>query len=1182
MYKIYQRILCDRPGRVKEILFIMRLTVLLLIASMLQVSANSFGQQVTLHKNKVALEEVFKEIMVQTGYNVLWQPDKLKKAKPVSVNFNNTGLKAALNELLVNQPFTYTIDGNTIVIKQQEKGVLNSTFDLINNLLNVISVRGVILDENNNPISGATVRVKGTKMVVVTNERGVFEIAGLDKDAVLSISFIGYKSVEVKASSASFPLKLEPSLEGLQEVMINTGYQTLPLERSTGSFGVVSEKVLNQRIETNILNRLEGTVPGLFMYKGAVTVRGLSTIYGEQQPLYVVDGFPYEGNIDYLNTNDIVSVVLLSDAAAASIYGTRAANGVIVITTRLGSAKKLTVNYNSSFFITPTPDASYLNFMNAKEVVDLQEELFNKKTPADFDYTSKYALPKAVDALARHQAGKLTTPQLNDILNNLRTLDAQSQFNKFLLQNHIKQQHNFSASGGNDINQFNLSLNYIKTRTHNIGSNYENTNISLRDQAKVFKWLTADVGVTTNLGKSKSSPINGLGYYSYLPYEVLKDKEGNNVPWNYFKSKTEIDRLKGLGLYDETYNPLEELDRSDISNRSNYVRLQGGFNVAFMKGLKLDVKYQTEIGNVYYKTLESGDAYGVRQMINDATTIKEGVITRNVPDGSQIYETRGDSRSYTVRAQLDFNRDLSTKSQITAIAGAEQRATHNTSTASHRMGFNERNQKFIPVNSADLRVLKGTESLTGDFNYDEAQYNGFYDNENRYISFYANAGYSYDNRFNLTGSVRIDDSNLFGTNPKYRYVPLWSFGGSWKLSNERFLESTSSWLNNLNLRLTYGLSGNVAKNVGPFLLAASEYNIETKAESTTILYPPNKSLRWEKTAVTNLGLDFGILKNRISGSVSVYNRKSTDLLGNMRTDPTNAFTSALLNYGSLTNKGFELALNTDNIKSSGFNWSTRLSYSINKNKMTKISNFNESVYSYTEGNGAFKVGYPINSIFNFRWAGLDPTNGSMRVFDKDGNVVINYDQNGAPVANMKDVEGLVYGGTLLPTYTIGLTNTFNYKNLSLNVMIIANGGNVFRDATPPVLTTSNFSRNMDRRVLNFWRQPGDENKPGIMPAPMLTGAGDSYFSSLWYAADINTLKADYIKVRDISLQYDFASLIDKKTFSSAKLILQVQNAFSWYRNSKGLDPEAYTASSVYANRTLPVMQCYTLGINLTF
>ncbi len=1161
----------------------MKLTFLLTLTTLLQVSASSFGQQVTLHKNNIALEEVFTEIMTQTGYNVLWQPDKLKKAKPVSVNFKNTGLRTALNVLLTNQPFTYTVDGNTIVIRQKETGVFKSTLNIITNLFSAINVKGVIIDENNRPLPGVIVKVKGTNHIVVTNERGAFEIAGLDEDAILLISFIGYKPVEIKADNKFFPMKLEPSLGQLDEVMISTGYQTLPLERSTGSYGVVTEKKLDARMGTSILDRLEGTVPGLYMQSGSVTIRGLSTLHGNQQPLYVVDGFPYEGDLNYINPADVINVTVLKDAAAASIYGTRAANGVISITTRMGTAKQLRVNYNSTLFVTPLPDFGYLNLMNSNEIVDFQQELFNKRHPSYGEDIQRGEQSKTIEALYQFEQNEITKDQLDARLNRLRTLDGPAQVRDQMLQRMFKQQHSFSAMGGNDINQFGVGLYYIGNQGYNKGSHDDNINVNIKDQAKVLKWLTVDVGITANLGASKSKPIGGMEYTYTMPYEILRDENGNSVPWNDGKSKFERDRLTGLGLLDETFNPLDQLNNGEIKSKNNYIRLQGGFNIKFIEGLNLDVKYQTERGNFYNKNYQSKEYYRVARMINDATQIEnDGTIGKNIPDGGQLYETRGQSKSYTLRAQLNFDKQFNSKHRFTALAGAEQRAVGSTSTTLHRMGYNDNNLIFKPVNEDSLTNLTGTESLQSTFSYNYSQYNYFRDLEDRYVSVYANAGYTYDNKYNITGSIRVDNSNLFGTDPKYRYLPLWSLGGSWKISNENFMKNVT-WVDALNLRATYGLSGNVAKNVGPFLQASPGFNFDTGAPATQIVSPPNKSLRWEKTAVTNIGLDFGVLNNRISGSIDVYNRKTTDLLGDRRTDPTNAFQSALVNYGSLRNRGFELALNTDNIRSAGFNWQSRFSFSYNSNKMTEISTNDESIYTYTSGTGMEKIGYPIKSVFNFRYAGLNPTNGTMRVYDKNGNIVENYDAQGGYSEAMTDANGLVFSGTLLPTYTVGFTNTFNYKQFSLNVMIIANGGNVIRDAVPRIIQSSNFNRNVDKRALNFWRKPGDESIPGIMPAPDLGNSASYYYQSIWSMNDLNTLKADYVKVRDISLRYDFAStLLKNAKVSSATLTLQVQNPFSWLRNSRGLDPEAYTALPSEFYRTLPVTPVYMLGVGITF
>jgi TonB-linked SusC/RagA family outer membrane protein len=1145
----------------------------------LQVTASTYAQKITLSQKGAALTDALRSIEQQSGYYIFYNTPMLKGSRPVSVNLQSVNLEQALNALFQGQPFTYTIRDKTVVIQRKAPSML----ERISEYFKAINIRGKVIDDSGNPLPGASVRIKGTGRAVMTDMQGKFELSNVDENAVLEISFLGYEPLEVKANTDLSGIRLKPATSKLDEVMISTGYQTLPLERSTGSYGIVTEKKLNARMETSILDRLEGTVPGLYMQNGSVTIRGLSTLYGNQQPLYVVDGFPYEGDLNYINPADVVNVTVLKDAAAASIYGTRAANGVISITTRLGTARQLRVNYNSTLFVTPLPDFSYLNLMNSNEVVGLQEELFNTRHPSYNDGIKRAAQPRAIEALYQFEQGEISKSQLDATLNRLRTLDGPAQVKDQMLQQMFKQQHSFSATGGTDINQFSAALYYIGNRGYNKGSRDENVNVNIKDQAKVFKWLTVDVGITANLGASKSKLLGGMDYTYNMPYDILKDENGNTVPWGDGKSQFEINRLNSLGLLDETFNPLDQQNTGENSSKNNYIRLQGGFNIKFMEGLNLDVKYQTERGNFNNRTYQSKDYYRVARMINDATQIQGANLIKNIPDGGQLFETRGQSKSYTLRTQLNYDKQFGSKHHFTALVGAEQRAVATNSTTVHRMGYNDNNLNFKPINEPLLAgTITGTESLQTTFRYNYSDYNYFRAPEDRYVSLYANSGYTYDNKYNLTGSIRVDNSNLFGTDPKYRYLPLWSIGGSWRISNESFMKDVS-WLDVLKLRATYGLSGNIAKNVGPFLQASAGFNADTGAPTTQIISPPNKTLRWEKTAVTNIGLDFGILKNRISGSIDVYNRETSDLLGLRRTDPTNAFQSALINYGSLHNRGYELGLNTENIRSANFSWQSGLSFSHNDNKMTEISTDNESIFTYTDGTGMEKVGYPINSVFNFRYAGLNPDNGTIRVYDKNGNIVENYNQQTGYVEAMSDVNGLVFGGTLLPTYTIGFTNTFNYKQLSLNVMIIANGGHVVRDAVPAIIQDSNFSRNMDRRSLNFWRKPGDENIPGIMPAPDLSNSASFYYQAIWRMNDLNTLKADYVKVRDISLRYDFAStLLKNAKVSSARLTLQVQNPFSWFRNSKGLDPEAYYALPTEFYRTLPVTPVYMLGIDVTF
>lgn len=1160
----------------RKIIMRINLIAFFIVMACLQVTASSYAQKITLSEKNASLKTILLALEAQSGYYILYNTPMLKDAKNINIELNKVTLEQALNKLFEGQGLTYTIRGNAVVVKRRE----TTLFDAIKGYFKAINIKGKVLDEHGKPLPGASVRVKNSSRAVMTGNDGSFEMTGVDEQAILIISFIGYENREIRANTDLGSVQLSPVTSKLEEVMISTGYQTLPKERATGSFSVVPKEVLTSRLETNLLTRIEGSVPGLFMKNGSVNIRGVSTLYGSQDPLFVVDGFPYEGSINYLNPADVVNITVLKDAAAASIYGSRAANGVIVITTRKGTARKANVVVNSNLFVTPIPDAGYYNFMNSKETVDLQEELFNLRHQDYNDYIKRAGQPKALEALYRHEAGELTDAQLTATLNRLRGLDNRQQINDLLLQKSIRQQHYIASDGGNDINTYRFSLNYIGNRGYAKGEKSNEVNLSLIDHVNIKKWLDLGLGVNANLSKSNSAAINGLGYYrSAMPYEVLKDENGAISNWNYRKSAYEIDRLKGLGLLDESYNPLNEMDQFEGTGKSNYIRFNGNLRGRLIDGLSVELMYQLEKGANNNKSYYKKNSFHVRNMVNDATTVADGV--RHIPYGGQIYEGRGDWTAYTARAQLYFDKDVAPKHHTTSVVGFEQRSSASTSTNTHRMGYDDNNLRYIPVNAVDLALVTATQSLNNDFRYDETQYNTFSAPEDRFVSVYANVGHTYAGKYNITGSVRIDDSNLFGTDPKYRHLPLWSAGASWQIYKESFMRNVK-WVNNLTLRATYGLNGNVAKNVGPYLQASTIYNPEARALATVIIAPPNKTLRWEKTAVTNVGLDFSLLDDRISGSIDLYNRKTTDLLGEREIDPTNAYQTALINYGSLVNRGAELGLSTINIKKDNFTWGTRFSFSYNKNKMTDISTRYPTVYGYTDGNGIEKIGYPMSSLFNFRWAGLDPTNGTVLVYDKDGNVVKNYDDQGGYVANMTDINGLVYAGTLRPTYTVGMTNTFIYKKISLNIALIANGGNVFRDAVPEILSRSNFSQNIDRRAMNFWRKPGDEKIPGMMPAPDLNNTGNSYFASLWYAADINTLKADYIKVRSISMGYDLSQMIFKKRDNNmrAGLMLQVQNPFSWFRNDKGLDPEAYAQSSIYSQRTLPVTPVYTIGVNI--
>lgn len=1173
----------DMPCRLPtKILRIMKLTTILLLAICLHLSASTYSQSITFSGKDVSMEKLFATIKKQTGFVVWGKSDVLKQANAVSVNVRDLPLLTFLDLLVKDQPFNYKIAGNTIMLSAKRET------DAMSEAVSESPVTGHVTDSIGIPLPGATVTVIGTSQAVVTNTEGNFTITA-NAGNVIRISYIGFKTKELHITAAMLKngttgniiLQGMPATLSELNVIANTGYQLIPKERATGSFGVVTEKALGARMETSILDRLEGMVPGMVMQNGTVTIRGISTLYGNRTPLYVVDGFPYEGDLNLINPADVTNVTVMKDAAAASIYGTRAANGVISITTRYGGKRKPTVAFSSTLYLQPKPSFGAMHLLNSPQMVDLQQELFNKWHPSMDDQMMRNAQPKAVEALYQYEQQEITKAQLDATLNRLRESDGQSQLTNLYTRNYFQQRHAFSAGGGNDLHQYQVTMNYTGDKGYGLRNTSEAVNISLKEKVKVFKWLDAEAGVFTNTSNAVNQMRPPGNFYNSMPYELMRNPDGSSSPWNYLKSPSEINRLKQEGLLDETYNPLDELDRSDSRGNSSYFRLQGGFTVKIIKGLSLDLKYQTERGSTYTRTYYGPNSYDAKHMINDATQIFGDSIVKNIPDGGQIQEFRGNNRSYTARAQLNFDRNFSTRHHISALAGAERRVVTSDGTGLFRAGYNDNNLQFLPINENLLGSLKGTEAVGSVFYYDYNGRNYFTNPEDRYISAYGNAGYTYNEKYNLTGSVRVDNSNLFGTDPRYRYLPLWSVGASWRISEEAFMKSIS-WLSSLTIRSTYGLSGNVARNVGPYLQAKSTFVSEAQTMGAEIIYPPNKSLRWEKTAITNIGVDFGLFQQRISGSIDYYVRKSTDLLGDKSTDPTNAFRSALINYGSLVNKGIEVALHTQNIQHKQFNWTSHLTFSLNKNKMTEINTKDPTIIGMTSVYGVNRIGYPSDAMFSFRSAGLDPTNGSLLLYDAAGKVVKNYDQGGTIVSNMTDINALEYSGTVRPKYTAGFTNTFSWKQLTLNIMIIANGGHVTRDAVP-LITSGIFTTNVDNRVRNFWRKPGDEKIPGMAPAPDLKGNGGIYYQQTWFAADQNVIKADYIKVRDISLSYDFASLLSSaKKIQSAKFTLQVQNPFHWFKNSHGIDPESYWPSSYYANRGTPIMAAYMAGLDLTF
>ncbi len=1144
-----------------------KLRAVLLLTSFILVGTISFAQKsgYTLTLKNASLTQVMDFVKQKSNYYFLYKDNDIKNTKGINVNVKNGTIKQLLDQALAGKNISYSIENKTITLRKK-----NIVTQKTEQKVEAVVMFGKVIDKQGNPIPGASVFVKDTQNGMSTDIDGKFEITSLPTNKPIIVSFIGMETREIPLKKGEFNVVLQEDKQVLDEVVV-TGYQTISKERATGSFAVVNSNKLKDNLETNILSRLQGKVAGLVSYRGKTSIRGVSTLRGISDPLYVVDGLPLDAkNLESINPAIIKNITVLKDAAAASIYGARAANGVIVISTKQGSSDgKLHINYDGGIRFTPIADIGSLNLINTRELIDFMK--YQMKFSQD-DYNGRdirQPLDPVEELLLKKKAGLITETQLEEGLDVYRKLDNRKQIEDFYLRTGILHHHNLSLSGGTAKNRYFASVNYKDNAPNSKFSNNQDFGFTLRDNIKFLDWLSGDFIVAANFSKSYADRgVGSAGRFYKKSYIMLRDTKGNPIPIEQGKSPEEIERLKKLGLKDETYSPIWNQGKETQNSRSDYRRINLNLNAKIIEGLDLSVMYQAEKTNSKSKILFDKNSFRVHNMINNAAQIKNGELVLNVPEGAQLRETRSDDFSHTFRTQLNFLKQFD-KHYITAIAGAERRQEKNTYTSIELLGYDDSSLSYTPVNPLLLAQIEGTQSIEGYF----AKHigNTVYEKEDRFVSFYGNASYIYDEKYGLTGSIRVDESNLFGTDPKYRYRPLWSVGASWAIHKEDFMKDTE-WVNMLKLRTTYGIGGNIPRGASPYLiLKAPFYDYWTHDLASSIKNPPNDGLRWEKTATTNLGVDFSLFDYKLNGTIEVYKKHTTDLLAYRRADPTLGNSDLLLNYGAMENKGIEVSLNSQ-LKFGELYWSPALNFSYNKNKVLEVDQKPVTVFDYIRGD-ITTAGYPMGTIFSVRYAGLS---------EKDGTPLF-YTAKGEKVSEITSTDDVVHSGTRVPKYVASLNNSLSYKNFDLSFLFTYYGGHVMRGEKAPYLSYGIYS-NANREVLNIWKKPGDEKDPNTAPA---IAGKPVYFNKStiqYYQTADNVFKADYVKLQNLAVGYTLTKdLLPKLPIESLRLSLQVQNVFTWAANDRGFNPEAMgTKGYGYGARKMEIPTIYTVGLSVKF
>ncbi len=1149
----------------------MRWTTFLLLAVCLHVSAGTAAQNITYSGRQVPLERIFTEIEKQTGNVVFISKQLLKEAKPVTVDVKDMPLLSFLKLVLKDQPLEFTQEKQTVFIRRkavaQAAGLPAAPA--------FFPVSGVVMDSLGGFLAGASIRIKNSDVSTISDANGQFTLQANTGD-VLVISYVGFRTREFKVIN-SIPVLIRLSRESTAitevTVTLNTGYQSLPRERATGSFSIVSGKQLENKLRPDLKAALEGQVAGMQLTReGNLEVRGISTFNAETAPLIVVDGFPITGGLETLNIDNIESVTVLKDGVAASIYGARSSNGVIVVTTKHGRKGALNVQYNGSFGVTQAPDLKYLKRSSAADYVDAELDLYAQNPNQYLNAYNGYRYLSRVNYLK--VAESLNIMSSHDVeaeLAKLRANDGLGQLQDYLFRSQLTQQHNIMLSGGSERSQTAASAKLIGNRGNTLYSKDNRLILDVRNDWKPAKFLSFRLFSNINYSTSQAPlrPMSEfLSYHSqYLihPYDLLVDPATGQPQDIYATNPNKISRYDAIaGLKPMSYNPLADLGE-EITRMQNFqFRIGGNVNIILAKGLTLDAGGSWTRGNSFTRSVSSSDSYRMRVGYNDATSVSNP-SKHYIPDGDMVNESRNVNNAYTLRSQLNFSRSFD-KHSLIAIAGTEvMRDVRDYNAFPTRFGYSDQAGTFATFNYTDY--------IAGNYNADMLQSSGkptasigsIAFRDNRFVSWYANASYEYDYRFLVSGSIRLDQTNFFGTDPRFRYKPLWSAGGTYKLSNERFFHV--SWLPKLYVRGSFGVNGNISLNTGPFLIIApTSYSDLTGDISYNISSPPNNSLRWERTNTTNFGTDLNLF-SKLNVSLDYYLRKSKELLAADPVDPTLGYTSLVRNVGQINNRGLEVAIDGDMIKKGDFSWNVLGTMSYNNNKVVEY-NVNYLFSTSLTMVSVNKEGMPANALYAFRFAGLD-ANGSAQYYNKKGEKI-----SGGAVS----VDDVVYMGTLRPKFAYSLTNTFRYKNFDLAFMLLAKTGNIIRRYS----YDGNAIQHED--VGKRWKKPGDEKFTNF-PALNLFSFDFFYYP----LSDMFIESGNFLKLRDASITYHFnRSLLRKAGIGNASIMLQGRNLLMLTANNDKLDPEAYELGATDpANAELgftpwrPMPELY-LGLRVNF
>lgn len=1145
---------------------IMKLVILLTILTTLKAWSNVSGQNLTLAVKDASLESVFLQVKKQSDYRFIFAREELKGANPVTFSVNDAGINVVLQYCFQNQPLGYTIDGRYIIVKRK--------LPASDTTKQPLRVTGIILSESGEPIAGATITIRGTSLSAVTDEEGKFVFDNITTGAVIMVSSVGYKTAVYSIADArDIRLRLTPQVSELSgvNITVNTGMQSLPKERATGSFTFIDNKLFNEQASTDVISRLEYIANGVSVNRkistsGQMSIRGLSTIRGPKDPLIIVDNFPYAGDLNNINPNNVESITILKDAAAASIWGARAGNGVIVITTKKGKFDQpFRIEINSNITIAEKPDLGYLKQMSSSDFIDVEQMLFEKGFYAgkENDFT-RPALSPVVETLIAQRDGLIDGATATSRINALRTKDVRDDFNKYMYQRAVNQQYSLNARGGSKNMAYAFAVGFDKNVSE-LAAGYNRVNISSENTFAPLKNLVIDAGIHYTQSKSTSGKP---GYYSIQQpgYSALPPYASLDGALDYYRGPY-IDTAGEGKLLDWKYYPAEDYKHSRYENKLQDILMNLGIRYTFIQGFSADVKYQYENQQTDGKSLNDMESYYTRNLINTFTQINDGEVSYGVPLGAVLGLSHGSITSHNLRGQLNYNNTWGRHS-VAAIAGSEIRQAQNKSNGNTIYGYNDDILTYGVVDYASVNPTFLTGS--GAFIPDGVSIN---ETMNRFVSFYGNASYTYYDRYTVSGSARKDASNLFGVSTNNKWKPLWSAGASWEISKEKFYKS--GFLPYLRLRTTYGYSG----NVDPAMTAVTTIlydvlNQYTNSPVARIANFYNPDLRWEKVGIMNFGIDIKSRDERITASFEYYIKRASDLYGTVPIDYSAGLSSELIvkNVAAMQANGIDIDIFTINLMGT-FKWTTSFNINLYRDKVVEYYLRNIEARNYLTRSGIIGItgieGKPVYSMLSYQWAGLDPENGNPRGYIKD-EVSSNY--NSLTGRNTL-IQDLKYSGRVMPSVFGNIGNNISYKGFNIAFRLSYKFGYYFRRSSIYYASLVNsYAGHSDFN--ERWQNAGDETKTNIpsLVYPIPRNRDEFYNNS-----EILVERGDNIRIQYINVGYILPNFLTEGVkIKSLQINANIANVgIVWRKNRRGIDPD-------FSDNTILPSRVVAFGFKLFF